>query len=129
MLDEHADNDMGEKIFAMAEVGALWPPCCRIHLPATWSRAHHSDCCRSLWLCHAISRIPPRRGSCELATYSPYFTLTERHGSHTPVTHPLTVVSPTLLKFVALMVDLHKLSPLSTPQSCYEGTAPFLAPD
>jgi hypothetical protein len=53
----------------------------------------------------------------------------ECHGSRTPVTHPLTAVSPTLLKFVAPMVDLYKLLPLSAPPSCYEASAPFLAPD
>jgi hypothetical protein len=29
---ECADNDWGEKIFVVAKVGALWPPCCHTNL-------------------------------------------------------------------------------------------------
>jgi hypothetical protein len=99
-------------------VGALWPACRRTHLPATWPRNPCRDCRHSLRLCHAISRIPPRRGRVSQPLTSPDFTLTERQDSRTPVTYPLTAVSPTLLKFVASVVDLYKFPSLSTLPSC-----------
>jgi hypothetical protein len=76
-----------------------------------------------------MSHVPPRRRSCEIAAYPPDFTLTERHSNRTPVTHPLTAVSPIFPKFVALMVDLYKLTPLPAQLSCYEARTPLLTPD
>jgi hypothetical protein len=120
---------LGEKISLWMWSGHCGRPIAVPTCPATWPRNPCRDCRRSLWLCHAISRIPPRRGRVSQPLTSPDFTLTERHDSHTPVTYPLTFVSPTLLKFLASVVDLYKLSPLSTTPCCYEASAPFLAPD
>jgi hypothetical protein len=105
-----------EKISRGLDWACLAVPTC----PATWPCDRRRDCRRSLRLCHAMSHVPLHRRSCETVAYPLDFTLTECHGSRTPVTHPLTVVSPTLPKFVAPMVDLYKLMPLPAPLSCYE---------
>jgi hypothetical protein len=55
---ERTDNDLGEKIFAVAEVGALWPPCCRTHLPATWPSGHRRGVHHSPRLRHAVTLSP-----------------------------------------------------------------------
>jgi hypothetical protein len=51
----------------------------------------------------------------------------EHHGEWVMVTHPFTVVSSTLLKFMAPMVDHYNLSALSTLPSCYTPSATLLA--
>jgi hypothetical protein len=35
-----------EKIFTVDEFGALWPPCRRAHLPATWLHGLRRGCRR-----------------------------------------------------------------------------------
>jgi hypothetical protein len=50
----------------------------------------------------------------------------ERHGEWVLVTHPFTIVSSTLLKFMAPVVDHYKLSALPTLPSCYAPSAPLL---
>jgi hypothetical protein len=80
-------------------------PCSRATYLRSWSRYE-----RSWWTTH----LPPS-----------VLTPTERHGSCSQVTHPLTVVCSTLPKFVAPMVDLYKLTPHLALPSCYAPRTPL----
>ena len=73
--------------------------------------------------------LPRRNESRVIASYHPKPCSIVHHGSHTPVTHPLTAVSSTLLKFVAPVVDPNKLTSHPAPPSCYAPRAPHLTPD
>jgi hypothetical protein len=97
--------------------------------PATWPCGHRRGGRRLPRLHHAISRVPPRRRSCETANYPPYFTSLRATFGKLRWLTLLPAVSLSHPKFGATIAGHYKLKALPAPLSRYKPSAPLLPSD
>jgi hypothetical protein len=117
----------GKRFRARDELGALFLPSPRTHLPATWPSDHRRGGRRSPWLRHAMVLSPRNRnyGKPRITILESLCRWAPRQIA--PVTRSLLTASSSPSKFVVLAVALYKLSAQRAPLDCYAPSEPTLA--